>query len=103
MLFGPDLGSGADDEATSQEANDDFGTRVVKAGSRVSCSLLEATNEINDLHPQPFYTAEEVRSFRTLGLEPGGLIWMSVMSRLINFNCCRYQVTWFQRPQRTSP
>ncbi|KAJ7118563.1 SPOC like C-terminal domain-containing protein [Mycena crocata] len=47
MVFGMDVGAAAEDDA------DAGGTRVVKPGQR------------------PFYTAEDIRSFRTLGLEPG--------------------------------
>ncbi|KAJ7771072.1 SPOC like C-terminal domain-containing protein [Mycena maculata] len=46
MVFGMDVGAAGDD-------NDESGTRVVKPGQR------------------PFYTAEDIRSFRTLGREPG--------------------------------
>ncbi|KAJ7129186.1 SPOC like C-terminal domain-containing protein [Mycena epipterygia] len=46
MVFGMDVGAAADDDDSS-------GTRVVEPGQR------------------PFYTPEEIRSFRTLGLEPG--------------------------------
>ncbi|TFK34525.1 SPOC like C-terminal domain-containing protein [Crucibulum laeve] len=54
IVFGPDLGSAtAADEDEDEEESGASGTRAVKAGYR------------------PFYTAEEVRSFRTLGLEPG--------------------------------
>ncbi|KAF8214122.1 SPOC like C-terminal domain-containing protein [Mycena galopus ATCC 62051] len=48
MVYGMDVGAAADDD-------DDHsgGTRVVEPGQR------------------PFYTAEDIRSFRTLGMEPG--------------------------------
>ncbi|KAM5544081.1 hypothetical protein V8D89_002267 [Ganoderma adspersum] len=56
ILFGMDLGAppadGGDEEG-EEAKEDEIGTRSVPLGSRV------------------FYTAEEVRSFRTLGLEPG--------------------------------
>lgn len=56
ILFGMDLGAppadGGDEEGEDAK-EDEIGTRSVPLGSRV------------------FYTAEEVRSFRTLGLEPG--------------------------------
>ncbi|KAJ7637214.1 SPOC like C-terminal domain-containing protein [Mycena rosella] len=45
MLYGMEVGGAGDD--------DDAGTRVVQPGQR------------------PFYTAEDIRSFRTLGREPG--------------------------------
>ncbi|KAH9966959.1 hypothetical protein BGW80DRAFT_1341925 [Lactifluus volemus] len=50
VLFGMTLGATALDEDTQEHG---FGTRSVGPGSRV------------------FYTADEVRSFRTLDLEPG--------------------------------
>ncbi|PPQ83990.1 hypothetical protein CVT25_000536 [Psilocybe cyanescens] len=62
IVYGPDLGMGAskpevgaadDDEDNDEEITGGFGARVVKAGQR------------------PFFTAEDIRSFRTLGLEPG--------------------------------
>ncbi|KIM39192.1 hypothetical protein M413DRAFT_447154 [Hebeloma cylindrosporum] len=55
IVYGADLGAGgiADGDEDNEESSGTFGARVVKAGSR------------------PFYTAEEIRSFRTLGLEPG--------------------------------
>jgi hypothetical protein len=46
------------------------GVRVVKPGSRVSISLESLSLSVIYL-AQPFYTAEEIRSFRTLDLEPG--------------------------------
>ncbi|ETW82733.1 hypothetical protein HETIRDRAFT_157084 [Heterobasidion irregulare TC 32-1] len=49
IVFGMTLGATGDD----QDAPGGFGTRAVGVGKRV------------------FYTADEVRSFRTLGLEPG--------------------------------
>ncbi|KAG5652752.1 hypothetical protein H0H81_003839 [Sphagnurus paluster] len=53
MLYGMALGAGAADEDDEDEdGKTDFNVRVVKAGNR------------------PFYTAEDVKSFRTLGLEP---------------------------------
>ncbi|KAI1792117.1 ku70-like protein [Ganoderma leucocontextum] len=56
ILFGMDLGAppaeGGEEEG-EETKEDEIGTRSVPLGSRV------------------FYTAEEVRSFRTLGLEPG--------------------------------
>ncbi|KAF8193327.1 SPOC like C-terminal domain-containing protein [Pholiota molesta] len=55
IVYGTDLGasSAADEEEEDEESGAPVGARVVKAGNR------------------PFYTAEEIRSFRTLGLEPG--------------------------------
>ena len=57
ILFGMDLGApptdGGEEEGGEEGKEDEIGTRSVPLGSRV------------------FYTAEEVRSFRTLGLEPG--------------------------------
>ncbi|PPR04815.1 hypothetical protein CVT24_007075 [Panaeolus cyanescens] len=53
ILYGPDLGAGAITSDSDENPTSNAGVRVVKAGKR------------------PFYTAEEVRSFRTLGLEPG--------------------------------
>ncbi|KAH9964727.1 ku70-like protein [Lactifluus volemus] len=50
VLFGMTLGATAEDEDTQEHG---FGTRSVNPGRRV------------------FYTADEVRSFRTLDLEPG--------------------------------
>ncbi|KAI0308968.1 Ku DNA-binding complex Ku70 subunit, partial [Amylostereum chailletii] len=50
MLFGMTLGATADDDDSVDHG---FGARAVRPGERV------------------FYTAEEVKSFRTLGLEPG--------------------------------
>ncbi|KAJ7755905.1 SPOC like C-terminal domain-containing protein [Mycena metata] len=47
MVYGMDVGAAADDD------DDTGGTRVVQPGQR------------------PFYTAEDIRSFRTLGREPG--------------------------------
>ncbi|KAJ7044846.1 SPOC like C-terminal domain-containing protein [Mycena alexandri] len=47
MVYGMDVGATADDD------DDTGGTRVVQPGQR------------------PFYTAEDIRSFRTLGREPG--------------------------------
>ena len=62
ILFGMDLGApAADGEDESEEAKKtDTGTRSVPLGSRV------------------FYTADEVRSFRTLGLEPGALLYATL-------------------------
>ena len=64
ILFGMDLGApAADGEEESEEAKKtDTGTRSVPLGSRV------------------FYTADEVRSFRTLGLEPGALLYATLAS-----------------------
>ncbi|KAJ3512006.1 hypothetical protein NLJ89_g3774 [Agrocybe chaxingu] len=55
IVYGCDQGaSGATEEdEDGEEAAGGAGTRLVKAGNR------------------PFFTAEEIRSFRTLGLEPG--------------------------------
>ncbi|KJA25055.1 hypothetical protein HYPSUDRAFT_37999 [Hypholoma sublateritium FD-334 SS-4] len=55
IVYGADLGTSAtaDDDGNVEESSQNFSARGVKAGHR------------------PFYTAEEIRSFRTLGLEPG--------------------------------
>ncbi|KDR78542.1 hypothetical protein GALMADRAFT_243950 [Galerina marginata CBS 339.88] len=54
IVYGPELGAtAAPDDDDDEESSGTSGARVVKAGNR------------------PFYTAEEIRSFRTLGLEPG--------------------------------
>ncbi|KAI9067712.1 ku70-like protein [Trametes sanguinea] len=54
ILYGMDLGVPSVDGEDGEDAKEsEVGTRAVAPGSRV------------------FYTAEEVRSFRTLGLEPG--------------------------------
>ncbi|KAF8149083.1 SPOC like C-terminal domain-containing protein [Crassisporium funariophilum] len=55
IVYGAQLGAGAgvEEDNDTEDAGGGFGARVVKAGHR------------------PFYTAEEIRSFRTLGLEPG--------------------------------
>ncbi|KAF9554568.1 Ku DNA-binding complex, Ku70 subunit [Agrocybe pediades] len=56
ILYGGDMGAvagAAADDDESDDAQGGFGTRVVKKGQR------------------PFFTAEEIRKFRTLGLEPG--------------------------------
>ncbi|KAF8799055.1 Ku DNA-binding complex, Ku70 subunit [Phlegmacium glaucopus] len=55
IVYGADLGASAagDDDDDGDEALGSFGARLVKAGHR------------------PFYTANEIRSFRTMGLEPG--------------------------------
>ncbi|KAF9477739.1 Ku DNA-binding complex, Ku70 subunit [Pholiota conissans] len=55
IVYGTDLGasSAADEEEQDNEESTTSGVRVVKTGNR------------------PFYTAEEIRSFRTMGLEPG--------------------------------
>ncbi|EIW57977.1 ku70-like protein [Trametes versicolor FP-101664 SS1] len=56
ILYGMDLGAPSaevDGEEGQDAKTSDVGTRAVQLGSRV------------------FYTADEVRSFRTLGLEPG--------------------------------
>ncbi|KAF8963093.1 SPOC like C-terminal domain-containing protein [Flammula alnicola] len=55
MVYGAELGPNAatEEEDDNDESSGSFGVRVVKGGNR------------------PFYTAEEIRSFRTFGLEPG--------------------------------
>ncbi|GBE90053.1 ATP-dependent DNA helicase II subunit 1 [Sparassis crispa] len=55
MFFGMDLGAPAATEDADEDAEEEsgVGARVVPVNSR------------------PFYTADEVRSFRTMGLEPG--------------------------------
>ncbi|KAH9481902.1 ATP-dependent DNA helicase II subunit 1 [Psilocybe cubensis] len=63
IMYGADVGTGTaiaeggaandDDEDNDEDIAGGFGARVVKAGQR------------------PVYTAEEIRAFRTLGLEPG--------------------------------
>ncbi|KAI9001483.1 ku70-like protein [Trametes punicea] len=54
ILYGMDLGAPSGDAEDEEEAKElEVGTRTVALGSKV------------------FYTAEDVRNFRTLGLEPG--------------------------------
>jgi hypothetical protein len=48
---------------------------------------------------QPFFTAEDVRSFRTMGLEPS--TWFSLLVCLCYLMCEKWfsdQASWFQRP-----
>ena len=89
--------------ATNDNEDEDEGiaaTKVVKPGQRVGCPLPVFPS----LTPvcQPFYTAEEMKSFRTLGLEPGEL---SIYQRLVfvmtkNDISGRVQASWIQTAQR---
>ena len=70
MLFGTALGDSAikgnEDEGVGP---DELGTRMVEHGECVSvngCLQLSASQSY-----KPFYTADEVRAFRSLGLETG--------------------------------
>ncbi|KAF8071492.1 SPOC like C-terminal domain-containing protein [Lyophyllum atratum] len=56
LVYGMSLGAtagAADDEDEDESSKGDSNARIVKSGR------------------QPFYTAEDIRSFRTMGLEPG--------------------------------
>ncbi|KAF8992365.1 SPOC like C-terminal domain-containing protein [Cyathus striatus] len=53
ILYGPDLGASPVTEDADSDEDDTIDARKVRLGRR------------------PFYTTEEIRSFRTLGLEPG--------------------------------
>ena len=43
----------------------------MKAGHRVSLYIFKRQLRLLSLVLQPFYTADEIKSFRTMGLEPG--------------------------------
>ncbi|KAF9456442.1 SPOC like C-terminal domain-containing protein [Collybia nuda] len=53
MLYGMSVGETAATADSDEDDGSGVGTRIVKAGQR------------------PFYTADDIKSFRTLGLEPG--------------------------------
>lgn len=63
------VGSNDNDDDDSVAA-----TKTVKTGQRVS-SRAAHLFFLPAHHPQPFYSADEMRSFRTLGLEPGKLFF----------------------------
>ena len=73
ILFGTMLGDAAikDDEEDGVQP-DELGTRMVEHGECVS------TNGCPKLHTsqsyKPFYTADEIRAFRSLGLETGMIL-----------------------------
>ena len=73
MLYGPELGATAagDEDNDGDESLGSFGTRVVKAGHKVNLYIFERLLGLLSFVNQPFYTADEIRSFRTMGLEPG--------------------------------
>ena len=50
----------------------DLGTRMVEHGERVSLITIPSLALVQPY--KPFYTAEEVRTFRSLGLEPGMIL-----------------------------
>jgi len=72
-LYGPELGATAagDGDNDGDEPLDSFGTRLVKAGHKVSLYIFKRLLGLLNLVNQPFYTADEIKSFRTMGLEPG--------------------------------
>lgn len=71
MLFGTMLGDSdikGDEEDEGVEPGE-FGTRMVKHGE---CVSIDSSLQFGGSQPyQPFYTADEVRAFRTFGLETG--------------------------------
>lgn len=74
-----------DGEEGQDAKTSDVGTRAVQLGSRV------------------FYTADEVRSFRTLGLEPGGVARLLQRGTVSLIQCGRVlrdQAPRVQGPQR---
>ena len=76
-MYGPELGATAagDEDNDGDEPLGSFGTRLVKAGHKVKFHIFKRVLGLLNLVNQPFYTADEIRSFRTLGLEPGKIFW----------------------------
>lgn len=72
-MYGPELGAtvAGDEDNDGDESLGSFGTRLVKAGHRVSLYIFKRSLGLPNFVNQPFYTADEIRSFRTMGLEPG--------------------------------
>ena len=72
-MYGPELGAtaGGDEDNDADESQGSFGTRVVKLGHKVKLYIFKRLLGLLNLVNQPFYTADEIKSFRTLGLEPG--------------------------------
>ena len=66
MLGGSTTRGNEEDEGVEL---DDLGTRMVEHGECVSVMIIP--NLVLAQPYKPFYTAEEVRAFRSLGLEPG--------------------------------
>lgn len=72
-MYGPELGAPAagDDDDDGDESQGSFGARLVRAGQKVNLYIFKRLLGSLSLVHQPFYTADEIRSFRTMGLEPG--------------------------------
>ena len=74
ILYGPELGATAagdeDNDGDGDESQGSFGTRLVKVGHKVKLYIFNRLSGLLNFN-QPFYTADEIRSFRTMGLEPG--------------------------------
>ena len=70
VLFGMVGGSAIKGNEEDEGAElDELGTRMIEHGERVS--LMTIPNLVLAQPYKPFYTAEEVRAFRSFGLEPG--------------------------------
>ena len=72
-MYGPELGAtaGGDEDDDGDDSLGSFGTRLVKAEHKVKLYIFKRLLRLLSLFNQPFYTADEIRSFRTMGLEPG--------------------------------
>lgn len=71
MLFGATLGDSAikGNEEDGRVEQDEVGTRMVEQGE---CVSMDGHSRLNTSQSyKPFYTADEVRAFRSFGLETG--------------------------------
>jgi hypothetical protein len=73
MVYGMEVGAAGDDDDAETG-----GTRVVQPGQR------------------PFYTAEDIRSFRTLGMNPGEFCFALVNN--MRLTSTRFETPRFQGP-----
>lgn len=69
MVYGPT--TGPSEEEADEEDTTGVPTRVAKAGHRVSTTFVVNSPPDFRVPYKPFYTAEELKSFRNLGLDPG--------------------------------
>lgn len=103
IVYGPELGAPAagDEDDDGDKPLGSFGTRLVKAGYRVSLYIFRRLLGFSSLVIQPFYTADEIRSFRTMGLEPGEHKFPENIVRFIIHRSTnkRNPASWIQGPQ----
>ena len=70
MLYGMSAGPAPEGDGDDEDDAGGGGKRAVKVGQRVRNATRIAAAFHIFKQMQPFYTADEMKSFRTLGLDP---------------------------------